>query len=912
MRLRQSAALVVAAATSAVVFPAFHAAAETAGTTLYVNRLSGSCTDTGSGAEAAPFCSVSAAAAVVEPGQTVQVVPGTGFYQESVTLTRSGTPERPITFQGVSFQSPGARPVLRPASGSASAFVLTGVHDVVVRGFQVRGYPVDQKASPLVVRGSSRISLDQNEYATSLLSGVDIAGDGSEVTVSRSRFAFTGGVSVGAGSRRTLITANEFNRSRTRAVAVTDAPGTVVTNNTIAFSCGESVRIDGASPGAVVENNVISAEHGADTDVTPAAACSATDRGEAEIAVSAGSVGGSKVDYNLVHPWADGSAYAWAGTGYPTAAAFGAAVPGQAGHDIDLDVSFNPNGDGRLRLPDSATAAIDSTDPTAPGVDTDILGSGAVDHPGVPNTGAGVRDRGAFESVGQRSVKLTVTAGVRTLQGPAPFAVSLTAAANNAWNVQQANYRFVFGDGTTLDSPVPTVSHTYTIPGVYNAFVTATDTLGTPVSSESTRVDVRPAGNLTAELAVRTDEQLGAGVTVTVSSPYAPYSNYFVSFGDRDNNGDGQVPPGLPAQHQYSAPGTYEITAIVNDESLRQTVVHKTVTVSSAGYTASLAAGERVQLFGFRADNGQPVNAGTNYTQGRWAPFLPVRSDGRPSGRAGATASVITQDQYLRSFWLGSDSRIHFADRNLGPNDGTLATGQWGPWSELTAADRAGALPGVTQLTATTIGSQVHLVAVAGGRVYETHAERGLWQWTRWGDVTGALGFPADVTGVAAASTGNVVHVAMLSRNGRIRVADGDYNRGRWGGGDLTAQIGGLPAIPQQLVAAVTPGSRFQLAALVDGKIHQTTGDYASGGWSGWGNVSNATSMPDATRLGAAATGNSLHLFALTTDGALVTADGDYTAGRWSPYRRVDSPSGTGTVDPFGTTGLDVFSVAGR
>jgi len=62
--------------------------------TLHVSADTGS--DTGDGAESAPFRTISAAAAVAMPGDTVLVARGT--YREQVSPPRSGTAEHPITF----------------------------------------------------------------------------------------------------------------------------------------------------------------------------------------------------------------------------------------------------------------------------------------------------------------------------------------------------------------------------------------------------------------------------------------------------------------------------------------------------------------------------------------------------------------------------------------------------------------------------------------------------------------------------------------------------------------------------------------------------------------------------------------------------------------------------------------------
>src|SRR5512143_2171127 len=61
-----------------------------AATTLYVDNASGSnCSDSGSGTQTQPFCTISAAALKAVAGTTVQVAAGT--YNEMVTVSKSGT-----------------------------------------------------------------------------------------------------------------------------------------------------------------------------------------------------------------------------------------------------------------------------------------------------------------------------------------------------------------------------------------------------------------------------------------------------------------------------------------------------------------------------------------------------------------------------------------------------------------------------------------------------------------------------------------------------------------------------------------------------------------------------------------------------------------------------------------------------
>ena len=70
---------------------------ETGGKTWYVNVSDPNASDApGSGTRVAPFKSISPAAALAQPGDTVMV--GAGVYRERVSPARSGTREAPITY----------------------------------------------------------------------------------------------------------------------------------------------------------------------------------------------------------------------------------------------------------------------------------------------------------------------------------------------------------------------------------------------------------------------------------------------------------------------------------------------------------------------------------------------------------------------------------------------------------------------------------------------------------------------------------------------------------------------------------------------------------------------------------------------------------------------------------------------
>ncbi|MFE3042483.1 PKD domain-containing protein, partial [Kitasatospora indigofera] len=789
MRLRVSVGLIVTAATAVLGLPA-PALAAPAATVLFVNNADNAhCSDSGTGTFAQPYCKVSAAAKAVQPGQTVKVIAtGKPYNNDEIRLTRSGTPEQPITFLGAPIVYDWSQqPSLQSGDGTTSSFVLSGVHDVVIRGFHHAG-----KQNPIVITDSSRITVDQNRFDEAHgTADVRISGASDHVTVSRSLFFFGIGVALDAGTHDNLVTANDFNRTSTSAVTVKDSPGLAITNNTIAYSCQESVLIDGASPGAVVENNVITADNPARTQYDPPQ-CDAAHRGEAEISVSAGSTTGTTVDYNTVHPWPDAAGYRWAGTAYPTAAAFKAAT-GQGGHDADLNVDLNQNQNGPFdRLADSDVAAIDSADPTAPGVGTDLDGSAPVDHPNIANTApsGAVRDRGAYERTGLRDAVVSLS-GASTFYpvGPAPLTVKATASAVRDWGTPLTGYSFDFGDGSDpVVTTTPETTHTYHAVGFYRVQVTVTDASGARATSYTRAVNVTPPGQLAADF---TSTENGGGqvvVTPTASSPWA-VSSTMVDFGDGDGFINGLWQDGK-FYHQYSLPGTYTVKLAVTDDAGHSLTVTKQVQVTFDTEHQVVLPGERVQLVGRNADG--LFSTGANYTRGLWAGVSGLSGLGGPIPSADQVTSLATAtgDNWLRVL-AAANGKIYTVERNLGPNRpggmGYATPGAWTMWRDFAVTSGPTDLPGLTQIAAARINGKTHVVALAGGRVYESsNTQNSYWDaWSPWGDITAAAGIPAGTTQISAAGTNNSLHVAALGPDGHLRVADGNYDRGTWSAGDV-------------------------------------------------------------------------------------------------------------------------------
>lgn len=553
--------------------------------TLYVNH-DGACSDTGTGSATLPFCTVQAAADVVSPGQTVRIeAPDELSYVESVTLTRSGTEDAPITFTGAA-PFPGGSPTVLTPKGSAPALTLKSVHDVHIQSLGI-GYP---GTDAVAVTGSTGVTLDRLSFRRPVPSGggtgtaVSVDGASSDVTVSRNWIpdGYAYGVRAQPGASKVTVTTDVVTTPRRGGIVLTGTSGAAVTSNTVAAPCAAGISLDGASSGTV-ENNVVASAPAKQSDSCPAPTAPL-------YSVSADSADQVTSDYNAA---ANGSGtaarprpeYAWADTPYTTSVSLHDAT-GQGAHDIDgLNVPA-------LTAPPEHSALIDSGDADAPGeLTTDIDGAPVVDDPLVADTGTGTTgrpDRGAIE----RQDTLTVPGDdmPSPSRGVAPFVTSVrTDDATTSWGKPIATYAVDFGDGSApvTQAPGAPITHTYTTPGVYAPVVTVTDADGSSRTVRPAAVDAgttaAPATSLSGALATNTDGQVDAGDAVfTVPQPANAWevAHRVLTFGDGDqeNLADGTQ----KIEHQYPAAGSYTATLTQTDLLGRTTTAKVTVHAADA------------------------------------------------------------------------------------------------------------------------------------------------------------------------------------------------------------------------------------------------------------------------------------------------------------------------------------------
>ncbi|HEY3751532.1 MAG TPA: PKD domain-containing protein [Pseudonocardiaceae bacterium] len=560
----RSRLLGAALAAISLLSSALPTAAATTPTAIFVDHLV-TCSDTAAtrGTLALPFCTIQAAVNAALPGQTVQIDPTeqtAGFhdtYKENVAVTHSGSPGAPITISGGGSGDPDgpARILLTgPLSGARLPVRLTAVHDVTFDGFMVEPAPT----SLVTIADSADVTLSHDVFSANELNvpspAVAISGASDHVTLTKDTvFATTTAIAIGTGASDTVLSDDAVlmePQSAVSAVTVAGATGTVLTNDTVTTGsssvCVTTLAITGGSIGASVQNNIF------------AARCTTVPL----VSVSADSVTGTTVDYNIVHTAAaDPQLYSWAGTGFATSAALTTAT-GQGVHDLDGD----PQANG-VATP-AATIVADSANPDAPDTpSTDVDDVARVDDPLAPNTLGGIIDRGAIEMRDPLTAHLAQSAS----QAPVGGTVVATGSSVSPW-APITGYTVNFGDGIVVTVPPesPSVSHVYTKTGFFPVTVTATDALGTTATVDDlgnsaffTGVRIVPADT---PVVVRAQQipQGGQGVLLSLENSSGPW-NFTSSTCDWGDGTSTTVQNLFDCSHVYPKLGTYPITVTLHD-----------------------------------------------------------------------------------------------------------------------------------------------------------------------------------------------------------------------------------------------------------------------------------------------------------------------------------------------------------
>ncbi|MFD0571127.1 right-handed parallel beta-helix repeat-containing protein [Kitasatospora gansuensis] len=352
------------------------AAVPSTGRTIYVVTRT-TCTSTGTGTQAAPFCSLQRGVDAAVPGDTVQVdgkdegaSPPSAM--EAVVVRTSGLTLLAGTNapRMMSFNDAAGKPAL----------TLDGVSDVTISHLTFSG----GNAPGLLIKGSSRITLDSDQLTGSGGNALAIDGTSSTITLTRSNVGMSwpvigsSTISVAAGAKDVTLVGNlvqgattdnsQTQYQATGGIAATGVQGLNVVGNTIQRGCLPAIAVDGASTAVSIQNNVL----------VETAAVADCDSGQPAVTVSAESAPATTTDYNDFYAESATGAgpYRWAGTAYPTVAAFKAAQS-QGAHDtVETVAPQRVNGSIAYAL-QTGSAAIGTANQSAPGaLTTDYFGHG--------------------------------------------------------------------------------------------------------------------------------------------------------------------------------------------------------------------------------------------------------------------------------------------------------------------------------------------------------------------------------------------------------------------------------------------------------------------------------------------------------------------------------------------------------
>jgi parallel beta-helix repeat protein len=214
-------------------------------TVLYVGGAG--CSDSGSGTESEPFCTISAAAAVVVAGQTVQVA--SGVYQEAVTVARSGTSDAPIVFR----TAPGASATVQ---GGSFGFKASSRSWVTIFGFtitQTSGYGIQVSSSSSItvegvtvsqtgshgiyVSGSTAVTVDAATVSNTTGNGIQVTGSSSSVAVDGATVTRTTGNGVHvSGSTAVTVDAATVSNTTGNGIYVTGSSSVTVRNSHTSYA----------------------------------------------------------------------------------------------------------------------------------------------------------------------------------------------------------------------------------------------------------------------------------------------------------------------------------------------------------------------------------------------------------------------------------------------------------------------------------------------------------------------------------------------------------------------------------------------------------------------------------------------------------------------------------------------------
>jgi parallel beta-helix repeat protein len=523
--------LVMTASTLVLLLPQPAGAAVSA---YYVDKTLASCSNSGPGTSAAPFCSLATGVARLQAGDTVYV--GDGTYAEMIRPGVSGMASSPVTITRWPGRSPtisgagtyGANIVSRSyvvlsnlvfADTVKDGILVTGSNNITITGNEISGAgrPASgATATGITLSATSVSSVTKNTANSNNGHGIALTGASTADTVADNEASFNAegwrrnangimvtaagnavlrnnthdnedsGIQFYTGGDNNLAASNLTYNNGDHGIDDLNVTGGRLIGNTVFRNCTTGINVEGSSGNYTIINNIA-----VDNAVYPAYAGIACSRRAGNIGIWDSAPPSTTVDHNLVSLSTPGKMYVFKNS-YTSLAAMQAAT-GQEGGGVQADPKFVNRAAWDLRI-SGGSAAIDRGDSGASGAqDADILRNPRVDDPDTANTfAAGPRrydDLGAHEFQPEptpATVPPTARLTLSPASGTAPVQVSADASTSTDPQGQTMSYVFDFGDGSSTGSQAgATASHTFPAAGDYPVKVTVTNASG--LSSATTQ-----------------------------------------------------------------------------------------------------------------------------------------------------------------------------------------------------------------------------------------------------------------------------------------------------------------------------------------------------------------------------------------------------------------------------------------
>jgi len=211
--------------------------------------------------------------------------------------------------------------------------------------------------------------------------------------------------------------------------------------------------------------------------------------------------------------------------------------------------------------------------------------------------------------------------------------VNLNGLSSSDTDGQVVLWNWNFGDGATQSGLTASASHTYAIAGTYTVTLIVTDDKG--LTNSASKSITFSTGNV-SPVADFSYSSISLMVNFNGGSSYdtdGNIVNWVWNFGDGQNAGGNNV------NHQYSQPGTYQVSLTVTDNKNAQTSITKSVIV-----TNSLPVGDFTYSIG--TNNLVSFTSSAYDTDGSVSSYRWTFGDGQTSGGTNANHQYIFAGNY--------------------------------------------------------------------------------------------------------------------------------------------------------------------------------------------------------------------------------------------------------------------------